>query len=445
MFNLPRHHRRVWLMLFSGLLVACAPSTVQRTPQAAPTQTVDAGTAAPSATVTTPPTPTTVLPTSVPQPGEQDLAQLEALIRNHFKADQLISPDRPIEVGVLPLTLTEGRSPVYAAYTIGPLPGLDPEGRHVLALYSFAGGNWHELQLVRIENAEYIDRGGIQQVSIEPTHIWLEVQSGAGAHSGCYDLIAFDPIGQSVSQHISSCNSSPGAGYTADIDGDGQLDVVLDQTDYYVFCYACGLRYFKFKVLSWDGAHLSEQILQSIPDTVSPAARENGDRAVRLAQAGLWKEAVAAADAGGLSNSTDPVIRWNGALIQLHADAFKQQAAEAPANTLLPNLFYGDYDAVLDVLRPHQPADLFNRDTPLIKGTLIEDWEEVLINWITTTTTSAIAAQPDLAATYFLRGWATYLQDPGSPLALDDVERAAQLEPNEPLYTQSVVYLKQLP
>lgn len=437
-----RNHRRVWLMLFSGLLVACAPSPAQLAPQAAPTQTVEGGTAAPSATATTSPTPTTIAPTAVPLPSDQDLAQLEVLIRNHFKADQLISPDRPIEVGVLPLTMTAGRSPVYAAYTIGPLPGLDPEGRHVLALYSFADGDWHEWQLVRLENAEYIDRGSIQQVSIEPSHIWLEAHSGAGAHSGCYDLIAFDPIGQSVSQHISSCNSSPGAGYTADIDGDGQLDVVLDQTDYYVFCYACGLRYFKFKVLSWDGTRLSEQSLRPIPDTASPAARENADRAVRLAQAGLWKEAVVAADAGGLSGSPDPVIRWNGALIQLHAEAFKQQAAEAPANTLLPNLFYGDYDAVMVVLRPHQPADLFNRDTPLIKGTLIEDWQEVLINWITTTTSSAIAAQPDLAAAYFLRGLATYLQDPGSPLALDDVERAAQLDPNEPLYAQSVVYLK---
>jgi len=61
---------------------------------------------------------------------------------------------------------------------------------------------------------------------------------------------------------------------------------------------------------------------------------------------------------------------------------------------------------------------------------------------ITTTTGLALQLKPDLAAAYFLRGWAVHLISPASPAALADIRRAAELEPNEKLFTESLAYLK---
>ena len=137
----------------------------------------------------------------------------------------------------------------------------------------------------------------------------------------------------------------------------------------------------------------------------------------------------------------NPVFNWNAALIALQVKALQAQI-QAQTYPLLNNLFYGDYQAALDVLRPYSPADLFRLDRPVISGTLADGWTDQLTKWITDSANAALQAKPDLAAAYFLRGWANYLQHPGSPLALSDIEHAVQLDPKEALYDQSVVYLK---
>ena len=47
-----------------------------------------------------------------------------------------------------------------------------------------------------------------------------------------------------------------------------------------------------------------------------------------------------------------------------------------------------------------------------------------------------------MAAAHFLRGWALQIASPGSPDALAEIARAAELEPQEQLYTESLSYLK---
>src|SRR5207244_4359732 len=92
------------------------------------------------------------------------------------------------------------------------------------------------------------------QVELDPKNIWLEAQGGAGAHSGCYDLLRFD--GKQLHSEISSCSSSPGDSRLEDLNGDGTPEVVLDATDYYVFCYACGVRKINYTVMRWDGQQM---------------------------------------------------------------------------------------------------------------------------------------------------------------------------------------------
>jgi hypothetical protein len=57
-------------------------------------------------------------------------------------------------------------------------------------------------------------------------------------------------------------------------------------------------------------------------------------------------------------------------------------------------------------------------------------------------TTSALTVRPELAAAYFLRGWAAYLLNPGDPAALMDIQRAAGLAPEDEFYTGAVQYLQ---
>ena len=378
-------------------------------------------------------------PTNVPLPSDHDLAQLKDQVLKQLTKDQTVAPAQPIEVNVLPLTTTGKLAPLYAVY--GSTFNINPDKRPVVTLYHFNAGHWDDVQQVNLDNTDYLDNNAVQQVMIEPSHIWLEVQSGAGAHSGCYDLIAFDPINQSISQHIASCSSSPGAGYTADVNGDGQLDVVLDATDYYVFCYACGVTKPQYSVLTWDGKQLSEVTLTALSDVTPPEAQQANNEAVRLASAGLWKDAQAAIEQAKSLKADNPIVQWNAGLIDLHAKAYRDQV-DAQTYPLLNNLFYGDYAAAVDVLRPYTPDQIFSLTSPLIKGTVAETWESTLADWITQTTNSAIQVQPKLAAAYFLRGLGEYLANAKDPAALHDVEQAAQLAPDDKLLSDSVKFLK---
>lgn len=440
-----RKHRCLWLPLLVTLVAACAPTTANpalNTPSAA-TNTVAAADATSFVTATAKPAATVIppTPTSVPLPTEQQLAQLKDQVLQQLTKGRPLMPDQPIGVNVLPLATTGALSPLYAAYSTGSIMELLPDGRHILALYAFADGRWEQVQQLSLEASDYVADDGVQQVSIEPGYIWLEVQSGAGAHSGVYDLFAFDPIDRSIAQHITSFSSAPGAGYTADVNGDGQLDVVLDATDYYVFCYACGVTKPRYRVLAWDGKQLSEVTLTTLFDLIPAEAQQANNEAVRLARAGLWKDAQAAIDQTQTLQADQPIVRWNAALIDLHAQAYRDQVA-AQSFPLLNHLFYGDYAAAIEVLRPYPPDQIFSPTGPLISGTVADGWIDQLAQWVTDATTAALEARPDLAAAYFLRGWAAALRNPDDPQALNDIQRAAELDPAEALYAQSVVYLK---
>ncbi len=339
-------------------------------------------------------------------------------------------------VDVWPLTTTNGAE-LWIAYTIG-LRDYIGDFSHFIALYSHTTNGWQQLLKFDVTDAGYIAPEGVRQIPLEPTHIWIAVDSGVGAHSGCFDLYEIDPTGRSQVDAASNCGDHPGAGEVRDLNGDGQLDVILDHTDSYVFCYACGVRYFNFSVLRWDGTQLIEQPLTLLPDSAPADVRQAVNHAVELANGGLWKDAQATIDQVTIS---DPIAKWDAALIDLYSQAWRDQISNQPY-PLLDNLFYGDYAATLDVMRPYSPDQIFSLTGPLIAGTQAESWESTLADWITQTTNSAIQVEPDLAAAYFLRGYGEWLADQQNPAALADVEKAAALDPNEKLFADSVKFLK---
>jgi hypothetical protein len=60
-------------------------------------------------------------------------------------------------------------------------------------------------------------------------------------------------------------------------------------------------------------------------------------------------------------------------------------------------------------MRSHGPEDIFSQPTPLITGSVAEGWEQAVSEWILNLSNQAIEVKPELAAAYFLRGWAKFL------------------------------------
>ena len=147
----------------------------------------------------------------------------------------------------MPLAVPAGQPPLWAVYSVGMRNfDLTPLPNHFVAIYTQANGDWQELARQEFSSGDpavaapdYVGDGGLAQVQIEPSHTWLALEGGAGAHSGVFELLDFD--GQTLRVQVNGFSSSPGVGTIRDVNGDGVPDVVLDASDYYVFCYACGV------------------------------------------------------------------------------------------------------------------------------------------------------------------------------------------------------------
>ncbi len=464
--------RNLLLAIGLGLsLAACGapaapavnPSSAAPTPDVAPTQVVSTVAAPISATPTERPTalPPTTLPTQTPTVAALTLSPEQIAtytVELSATAAALLPPPPTPDasgyaplglegVSVWPLTTTNGAE-LWVAYSYG-MRDFIANHNHFIAIYSRTNDGWQQLLKFDLANADYVDPGSVRQEQIEPTHIWLRVDSGVGAHGGCFDLFAIDPTGRSQITAATNCSDHPGAGFVLDLNQDDQPDVILDHTNAYVFCYACGVRLPAYSILSWDGAQLVEQTLTPLPDSAPADLRQAVNHAIELANAGLWKDAKALIDQAIPITAANPgatrpyyfLSKWNWVLIFSQTLALHEQIAQG-AYPLLNNLFYGDYAATLDVMRPYPPDQLFSLTGPLIAGTLAEGWESTLADWITQTTNSAIQVQPDLAAAYFLRGYGEWLADQQNPAALADIEKAAALDPNEKLFSDSVGFLK---
>jgi hypothetical protein len=358
---------------------------------------------------------------------------------------------------VIPLVSATDRQ-LWAIYSYGMRNyDLDPSPSHFVAIYTYDcdGAAWQQLAWLNLDDPDangvtvtpgYIYQDGITQVPIDPLFVFLEVQGGVGAHGGTYQLLFFD--GSTFQALVSGTSASPGASRTQDVNGDGVPDVVLDQSDYYVFCYACGVRKIMYQVFYWDfpNRRMLEARIDYYYMGQPQPMRDVLNPAVDMANAGLWKDAlVQITQARELLPSypeSDAVaLGWDYALIKLHADTMAADIATSPY-PVLANVFYGDYEAAVNLMRPFTPAQIFDATTsPLIIGTPAEGWQEALADYLVSSADAALAVKPDLAPAYFLRGWGRYLADPGDSDAGADVAQAAALAPGDAFYAQCAAYV----
>ena len=370
----------------------------------------------------------------------------------------LAAPEAFDGLRALPLAAPVGSSPLWAVHSNGSrfalLDGEEPS--HFVAVYTREGTEWRELARLDLANTEsdtpepdYLSEESVRQVMVEPSRLWLEVHGGAGAHSGTYQLLSFG--GKALRIEVAGFNSFGDLGWVADLNDDGAAEVIVDQSDAYVFCFACGVRTVDLRVYRWDAdqQRVLPVALQKIPALRGNPAAPSVNRAVRLAEHGLWNDALSQISIAGdiAGEATEPSIKqtldWNRAVIQVHVDAHVRAVTQGPY-PLLANVFYGDYEAAIDIMRGFTPSELFDQQTPLVAGTVAEGPLPALTERIVESSTMATEARSGLSAAYFLRGWAYYLNDPQSRQALADITRAADLSPDDALFAQAEAHLLSL-
>ncbi len=354
-----------------------------------------------------------------------------------------------------PLAVPVGGSPLWAVHSNGSRFGIlaSEEPSHFVTIYTREGTEWRELARLDLANegsdtpeADYLSEASVRQVMVESSRTWLEVHGGAGAHSGTYQLLSFD--GGTLRIEVAGFNSFGELGWVADLNDDGVAEVIVDQSDAYVFCFACGVRTVDLRVYRWDAdqQRMLPVALQMIPALRGNPAAPSVNRAVRLAEHGLWKDALSQITIAGdiAGEAADPAIRqtldWNHVVIKVHVDAHVRAATEGPF-PLLANVFYGDYEAAVELMTGLTAGQIFDLETPLVAGTVAEGPLPALSDRIIESSTMAIEARSGLAAAYFLRGWANYLDEPDGRLALADVSRAADLSPDEALFAHAEAHL----
>ncbi|NOZ72655.1 MAG: hypothetical protein GXP38_12220, partial [Chloroflexi bacterium] len=172
------------------------------------------------------------------------------------------------------------------------------------------------------------------------------------------------------------------------------------------------------------------------------------NKVVTLAEAGLWKDALALlpdlekANAQAANNT----VAWNIILVRLNGEEKKEslQGTEL-VFPILQYLFFGDYEAAVAPFRSYTPEEIFSQESPLILDSDAAGWEESIHQWIFNLSDAALDVMEkdsDIAAAYFLRAWAAYLTDPADPAILDNLDQAVQFSPDDPLYRDSLAFLQ---
>jgi Bacterial SH3 domain len=427
------------------------PATATPTPTAEPATATSTATAEPpTATPTATAEPATATP--VPAPTEIRDDEIEAAIKTIFAASVGLTTTQPttqvfglegVRVFVVNNPLNQER--LFVAHTVG-IRSFDPLQHHVLALYRWQAEQTREIARLLLDGdtrnppqfaPDYVGENSVSQVEIEPTHLWIEIQGGVGAHSGVYGLYRFD--GTAFTEQVNGFSASPGAGEVRDLNGDGVGEVLLNVSDAYVFCYACGVRYVHYEVNRWNGEKMELLTLATLPAAEGEIAELN-NTLVDLAQRGLWRDALAGLEENSPLPPDNETLAWNAAYIRLNAEVKRAAIPDSPY-PLLNELFYGDLAAAVDHLRDAGADAIFIPDSPLIQDTPAVGWEAQMGDYILRTVEPQLSDESYGAEAHFLTGWAYYLKGDNAS-ARTAVQQAVTLAPDDTLFAKSLDFLE---
>jgi hypothetical protein len=309
--------------------------------------------------------------------------------------------------------------PYFASLTMG-VTGMEgaSEGYtsyHPLSIYQKTSSG-----ITKISEYDFKDGQHIYGFNLIPTYAegkaFLTVEGVVGAHSSFGHVFSFD--GTTLTLELTTNSDASGGALTmVDVNGDGALDAVGDATDYYVFCYACGVKSGAEEVSAWDGnAFVRKQPMPSDDATIQAA--------VTAAEAGRWN-VVADTLTDGVTPTND-ADTWTVALLKRIVALRAPQSDDS--SPFMSALLYGDYDAAAAVLKRYQPAALVDVQNPAFPSDLATFGELVVDNVVRLTST-ALTQDKTLTSAQFLRGWAQTLLDSKNVAGLADLDAVATADP----------------
>ncbi len=323
--------------------------------------------------------------------------------------------------------------PVFVAFTYG-LPPDDDSYMHKVSIHATEAGLWSELARVELACVNYLDEYSLEQVEIDPENVWLFVQGGAGAHGGCIELLRWD--GEDLQVAISSFSTISDAGSAVDLNGDGQQDVLLNNSDPYIFCYACGIQLYNARFFTWDGQALVEAAPRSLVESQSEELRALNDEALALAEAGLYTDALTQIERAREMAPDNGTVDWNAAWIRHHLEVSRQLAQASPF-PLLSHVFAGDWDSAFDALWAIGPPR-FLSDIPIPGDSAAFGFGETVGAILVQYAQNALTLRPERAEIHALKAWGHYLLAKTDPAVSSGFRRAAELAPGDPRFAQIV-------
>ena len=316
------------------------------------------------------------------------------------------------------VTLMEGTDgPFYASLAMGMTQETGDEGArtyHPLSVFQKTSTG-----IQKITEYDFKDGQIITNFELIPTYqpgkAFFTVSGGVGAHSSFGQVYSFD--GKTITlEYTANSDAGGNALQMVDVNGDGALDAVGDATDYYVFCYACGVRAAYEEVYSWDGTAFVQQKPAPSNDTHIQAA-------YAAAQIDRW--VVVRSELAQAGAPLNPVDAWTVALLSRVAAARKPTADAA--SPFMSALLDGDYDGAVSVLRRTDPAALVDLQAAGFPAEL-RDFGEVVIENVVRLSSTVLATE-ELPSARFLRGWAQTLKDPRDAAGRTDLEAVAGVDP----------------
>ena len=303
----------------------------------------------------------------------------------------------------------------FATITTGMLEKFDEP--HPLIIYAKTNAGYTEVARYDFVDNEYISEIDLLSEYTDNTMAYFMVSGGIGAHSSFSTLFTFD--GTTLSKSGEYFSSAAGGAVTLiDIDGDGLREIVSDDTDYYIFCYACGVRSYAEVIHVWDGTAF-------VPQTLVDSADAQLQQAIEYARVGRWNMVTGAL--ATVSAPTSTTDRWNVWQLKRMVQVRTPQADDS--FPLLSHVFFGDYDAAIKVLQQYPVADVIDEDGAFIAGGAAAGFSDIIVENVVRLTSTALTQDESLTSARFLRGWALTLVNPRDPAGLADLQKVASANP----------------
>ena len=343
-------------------------------------------------------------------------------LANQLAAEYGLVQDLGPLVKVQPVTNAGGDVTLVVAHTYG-FPPDDPSFRQKVSIHAASPEGWKAMGRVDLECAEYLNEFSVEQVNIDSVNVWLTVSGGVGAHSGCLELLRWD--GEELSVVISGFSSSPDAGSLTDLNEDGRSDLLLNNSDPYIFCYACGVRQYWAQLFYWDGVSLMEVTPTPLAEDLPAELRAFNDRAAELAAASLFADALEQIEQAEAIAPENATVAWNAIWIRHHLEASREEAS-ASAYPLLSHVFAGDWEEAFNSLWEVGPPTLVS-DEPIPSDSVATGFEHRVGVLLAQFADTALVLQPERAAVHALGAWGRFLINPDDPAVGSGLQRAAQL------------------